>query len=309
MTGLLLKLMGWPPFSMLASLFLHAGVVALLLFSLSQDPAPLKTPDTDVIKAVVVDDGKVKAELERIKKAERRKQLKQKKAKKELQRIQQQKKREKKKLAELKRKRLKEKQRLKDDKKAASKKREAIKKAQAKETKRLATLKKKRKEETKRLEKQRKTEAKRLEKQRAKRKLEQEKKRKAEADAKRKAQKAKEEKARRAALRKQMEAEESAERQRDLARKSTTYIAAIRNDVQRNWRRPPGIKTGASCKVYVTQATGGTVLSVRVSSCTGGNTAFSKSVEKAVYKADPLPRAPDPSLFDRELVFDFTVKE
>jgi len=298
LTGLLLKLMRWPPFSLLASLLLHAGVVALLLFSLSMDPTPLKAPDTDVIKAVVVDDGKVKAEIERIKKAERRKRLQQEKAKKELQRIQQQKKREKKKLAELKRKRLKEKQRLKDDKKAASKKRVAIKKAQAKEQKRLVALEKKRKEETKRLEKQR-----------AKRKLEQAKKRKAEADTKRKAQKAKEEKARRAALRKQMEAEESAERQRDLARKSTTYIAAIRNDVQRNWLRPPGIKTGASCKVYVTQATGGTVLSVRVSSCTGGNAAFSKSVEKAVYKADPLPRAPDPSLFDRDIVFDFTVKE
>jgi len=298
LTRLLLKLMRWPPFSLLASLSLHAGVVGLLLFSLSLDPTPLKSPDTDVIKAVVIDDGKVKAEIERIKKAERRKRQQQIKAKKELQRVKQQKQREKKKLAELKRERVKEQQRLKTEKQAASKKRKAIKQAQEKEKKRLAVLEKKRKAETKRLEKQR-----------AKRKMEQAKKRKAEADAKRKAQQAKEEKARRAALRKQMEAEESAERQRDLARKSTTYIAAIRNRVQRNWRRPPGITAGASCKVYVTQAPGGFVMSARVRKCTGGNAAFSKSVEKAVYKADPLPKAPDPSLFDREIVFDFTVKE
>jgi len=277
---------------MLASLSLHAGVVALLLFSLSLDPTPLKTPDTDVIKAVVVDDGKVKAEIERIKKLERRKHKQQEKAKKELKRIKKQKELEKKQLAEIKRERVQEKQRLKAEQKAAKIKRKEIKQAQVKEKKRL-------------------------EKQRAKRKMEQEKKRKAEvaaqrkaeAEAKRKAQKAKEEKATREALRKQKEAEESAERQRDLARKSTTYIAAIRNRVQRNWRRPPGVNKGAACKVFVTQAPGGFVLSVRVSSCSGGSAAFSKSVEKAVHKADPLPKAPDPSLFDRQIVFDFIVKE
>lgn len=298
MTGLLLKLIRWPPFSLLASLSLHAGVVALLLFSLSLDPTPPKTPDTDVIKAVIVDDGKVKAEIERIKKVERQKQKQQDQAKKELKRIKQQKEREKKQLADLKRKRLEEKKRLKKEKIAAEKKQKAIKQAQAKEKKRLAALEKKRKEETKRLEKQR-----------AKRKIEQEKKRKAEAEAKRKEQRAKEEKARREALRKQMEAEESAERQRELARKSTTYIAAIRNKVQHNWRRPSGISKGASCKVHVTQVPGGYVESVRVTSCTGGSAAFSKSVEKAVLKADPLPKAPDPSLFDRQIVFDFIVKE
>ena len=37
-----------------------------------------------------------------------------------------------------------------------------------------------------------------------------------------------------------------------------------------------------------------------------GNDAFRKSVEKAVWKSDPLPEPPSPELFDRELRFMFT---
>jgi len=53
------------------------------------------------------------------------------------------------------------------------------------------------------------------------------------------------------------------------------------------------------------------VQSVNVQSCVVDNGAKSKSfkdaIERAVYKASPLPPAPDKSVFDREILFHFRV--
>jgi colicin import membrane protein len=35
--------------------------------------------------------------------------------------------------------------------------------------------------------------------------------------------------------------------------------------------------------------------------------AFKNSIERAVYKASPLPAAPDDAVFDREILFYFRV--
>jgi colicin import membrane protein len=55
----------------------------------------------------------------------------------------------------------------------------------------------------------------------------------------------------------------------------------------------------------------GVVETVNLQSCDIGDSAkaksFRDSIERAVYKASPLPTAPDESVFDREVFFDFRV--
>jgi colicin import membrane protein len=46
------------------------------------------------------------------------------------------------------------------------------------------------------------------------------------------------------------------------------------------------------------------VTNVRIGEC-NGDAALRESIESAVYRASPLPAAPDPSLFDRNLSFLF----
>ncbi|MGC8731997.1 MAG: cell envelope integrity protein TolA, partial [Halothiobacillaceae bacterium] len=74
--------------------------------------------------------------------------------------------------------------------------------------------------------------------------------------------------------------------------------------VERNWLKPPSAMPGMSCKVRVIQMPGGMVMDVRVEQCTGDE-LFKRSVINAVEKSSPLPAPPDPSLFERELVFTF----
>jgi colicin import membrane protein len=83
------------------------------------------------------------------------------------------------------------------------------------------------------------------------------------------------------------------------------YIQMIRLDVESAWRQPPGSAVGQSCVVNVTQAGSGDVIAVQVRSCSGTD-AFQKSVERAVWRASPLPFPPDPELFSKELEFIFT---
>ena len=66
-----------------------------------------------------------------------------------------------------------------------------------------------------------------------------------------------------------------------------------------------------SCDVYILQDINGKVESVNLQSCDLDNSAkaktFKDSIERAVYKASPLPHAPDQSVFDREVIFLFRV--
>ena len=92
---------------------------------------------------------------------------------------------------------------------------------------------------------------------------------------------------------------------REMSRLAAEYQDAIRNKIERNWLRPPDHQANAWCRVFVQQIPGGMVKNVVVEECMG-NDAFRKSVEKAVWKSDPLPEPPSPELFDRELRFTFT---
>src|SRR5262245_21792819 len=82
------------------------------------------------------------------------------------------------------------------------------------------------------------------------------------------------------------------------------YIAMIEQRVVRNWTRPMSAKAGLNCQVKVTQAPGGTVLSVTVQTC-NGDAAVKQSIEDAVRRSSPLPAPPDPRLFDRTLLLVF----
>lgn len=98
--------------------------------------------------------------------------------------------------------------------------------------------------------------------------------------------------------------QEAVAEQRTLSRLIDQYKALIQQHVERNWRSPPGLQPDASCTVLVKQLPNGEVVNVIVSECQGGP-QFQESVMRAVYKASPLPRAPDERIFDRELRFIF----
>jgi colicin import membrane protein len=82
------------------------------------------------------------------------------------------------------------------------------------------------------------------------------------------------------------------------------YVALIEQRVIRNWNKPLSARAGIECEVKVTQAPGGTVLSVQVGKC-NGDTAVRQSIEAAVHRASPLPPPPDPRLFERVLLIVF----
>ena len=119
---------------------------------------------------------------------------------------------------------------------------------------------------------------------------------KAEAEAKRKAEAAAraaaEQAERERALQEQIAAEQN-------AREIDRYVAVIRQQVERSWRRSgqPG-EDQLSCVVLVRLIPGGEVIPGGVSIVqSSGNDAFDRSVEAAVYRASPLP-VPSGALFE-----------
>ena len=108
-------------------------------------------------------------------------------------------------------------------------------------------------------------------------------------------------------LRQQMAVEEArmaAEQSGLLAQ----YVAMIGQKIERNWIRPPSAKPGLECVVKVSQIPGGTVVSVEVGRCNGDDTVV-RSIEMAVRAASPLPKPPDPSLFERNLQLVFKPRD
>ena len=115
-------------------------------------------------------------------------------------------------------------------------------------------------------------------------------------------------------LKKEIQAEEDQEReiaQEDILNElKTNYVNQIASRVKENWRYQ-GAQDDWGCDVYILQDLNGNVQSVNLQSCNVSNSARSKvfkdAIERAVYKASPLPHAPDKSVFDREILFYFRV--
>ncbi len=86
------------------------------------------------------------------------------------------------------------------------------------------------------------------------------------------------------------------------------YRALLVQAIERNWIRPPSARAGLACTLYVNQATGGTVIDVKLGPC-NGDEAVRESIVNAVYRASPLPAPGDPRAFERRLEIVFKPTE
>ena len=86
--------------------------------------------------------------------------------------------------------------------------------------------------------------------------------------------------------------------------RQSEWVDVLQRHIQKYWIRPPSALEDFSCGVDVELLPDGTVVNVRIaSSC--GNAPLDRSVQDAVYRASPLPRPSDPSVFDRNLRITF----
>lgn len=141
----------------------------------------------------------------------------------------------------------------------------------------------------------------------AKRKADKDAAAKAATDKKRATQDQKDRAARETELRNRLEEEETRSSAGFQSLKAS-YVRAIQAHVEQRWFEPPGLATGLSCTIIVTQIPGGDVVGMRFGSC-NGNAAVRQSIENAVRNASPLPPPPEPALFEREVELVFTPKE
>jgi len=283
------------------AVLVHVVFLAILLLGFQWEDEPPSKPKVNVIDAVVVDEARVLAELDKLKKLEQRKDNADKAREKKL-------KREEKRLADLKKKKAEEQRRLKKERE--KRKREEKRTKELEKTKKAETEKlKKLKNEQKRVEEKRLEEQQRLDQlrkdevDRAKKKQEQ--KRKAEIERQRLESER--------ALQEQLAAEQrllEAESARQAQGVVDKYREIIKQKITRNWLRPAASKKGLACKVLVRLIPGGEVIEVRITS-SSGDASFDRSVETAVLKASPLPLPPDPLLFEafRELKLLFNPEE
>ena len=86
------------------------------------------------------------------------------------------------------------------------------------------------------------------------------------------------------------------------------YRRLLVQTIERNWIRPPSARPGLECTLYVTQATGGTVVDVKLGAC-NGDEAVRESITTAVHKSSPLPAPRDPRAFERRLEIVFKPTE
>lgn len=259
------------PGLLFGAIFIHVLLfIAIGISFNASNPQTAAIKQVKVIEAVAIDEKKIQAEIDKIKKSEKQKKQEQK-------RLQD-------KATKAKRDRKKEEQKLRALKKKQKEQEKRDKAKRLKEKKRLAEIEKKQKEtedKLKRLEKER------LAKQAQVEKEEKERQQKI-AEKKRQAEQQK-----RAAF-----------EQSEVAK----YEGLIKSQIIRNWLLPASYQKGMKCRVLVRLIPGGDVISVTVTQ-SSGNIAFDRSVEQAVRKASPLPvPKPDSGIFDQfrevEFIFD-----
>ena len=88
----------------------------------------------------------------------------------------------------------------------------------------------------------------------------------------------------------------------------TVYMALIRRKIERNWAAPASASSDLECSVRVRQIPGGEVIGVTILSCNGDD-AVRRSVEAAVHRSSPLPEPSDPSLFDRNILLNLSIRQ
>ncbi|WP_126453677.1 cell envelope integrity protein TolA [Sulfuriflexus mobilis] len=291
----------------LIAIGVHVVLIVMLFISFDWSSKPALVQDQpNVVKATVVDAGKVKAELDKLRRAEEKKQTQEQaridKLRREERETKQRRAAEERRIAELKEKRAteekyrqQEQQRLtkiKQEQAALEKKREA-------EQQRLTELEQQRKVEQ---ERQRQAEAKRKAAEAKRKAAEDERKaieaKRQAAEIKRRADERKQQ------LAEQLAAEEQANAEAVSQNEINKYQALIRQKVTRNWLKPAGADKGLACTVRVHVIPGGEVVGVTIIKGSG-NAVFDRSVESAVRKASPLPLPSDPAVAARMREIDF----
>ena len=86
------------------------------------------------------------------------------------------------------------------------------------------------------------------------------------------------------------------------------YMALIRQKIERNWAAPASAGAELKCAVRVRQVPGGDVTGVTILTCNGDD-AVRRSVEAAIYRSSPLPEPSDPSLFDRNILLNLSIRQ
>ena len=124
-----------------------------------------------------------------------------------------------------------------------------------------------------------------------------------EAERRRAADEARLQEARESDLARQLEEEEAAAAARGSP-EMAQYIAMIRQQVERRWKRPLSARDDLACEVRVRQTPAGVVLSVQIGNC-NADAAVKQSIQNAVQSASPLPLPSNPRLFDANLTFIF----
>ena len=189
------------------------------------------------------------------------------------------------------------------------------------EKQRQAELRRKEEAERERMERERLAEERRKQQEEEKKRLEEEQRRIAEekkrleeeqrriAEEKKRIEEQKkrqmeEEQRRLAEHRKKEEAERLKMRRNQIAIWQRQYEQMIRSSVEQHWKKPPTSVEGGECVLKIRQAETGAILNVNFLRCEGDK-LFVRSVEAAVWKADPLPAAPSSEVFDSEIEFTF----
>lgn len=102
----------------------------------------------------------------------------------------------------------------------------------------------------------------------------------------------------------QLQAQVQAEAQQNLDKARGNWIAAIRQKVIQNWNELPSTPTDLDCFIKITQLPSGQVVSTEMQQC-NADPAVRESIITAINKASPLPTPEDPSVFSREITFEF----
>lgn len=87
------------------------------------------------------------------------------------------------------------------------------------------------------------------------------------------------------------------------------YAAALQQAILRQWIRPETVPLGQRCRISIRQLQGGEVVDVDVSGSCPYDAAGRQSVERAVYKASPLPYAGFEAVFNRNLDLNFVAED
>lgn len=87
------------------------------------------------------------------------------------------------------------------------------------------------------------------------------------------------------------------------------YAAALQQAILRQWVRPETVPLGQVCRISIQQLPGGEVVDVDVSPSCPYDAAGRQSVERAVYKASPLPYAGFEAVFSRNLDLRFVAED